>query len=54
MVLTGEKGPEYVIPHNRLSNGSGGGFTIKGVSERELVDMVDRGLYFKLRHAGSA
>ena len=27
------------------------GFTIQGISEREIVDMVDRGLYFKLRRA---
>jgi hypothetical protein len=50
--LLGEKGPEYVIPHNKLGGGAGG-FTIQGVSERELVDMVDRGLYFKLRRSAA-
>jgi hypothetical protein len=48
--LVGEKGPEYIIPNNKLGTG-GGGFTIQGVSEQQLVDMVDRGLYFKLRRA---
>ena len=50
--LLGEKGPEYVIPHNKIGGGAGG-FTIQGVSERELVDMVDRGLYFKLRRSAA-
>jgi hypothetical protein len=47
----GEKGPEYINPAGRGGPGSSGGFTIQGVSEREIVDMVDRGLYFKLRRA---
>jgi hypothetical protein len=28
------------------------GLTIRGMTQRELVDMVDRGLYFRLRRAG--
>lgn len=52
--LLGEKGPEYVVPNNRLgSMGSpvAQGVTIVGVTERQIVDMVDRGLYFKLQRA---
>jgi hypothetical protein len=51
--LLGEKGPEYVVPNHQLNRmgGNGGGFTIEGVSERQIVDMVDRGLYFRLRRA---
>jgi hypothetical protein len=29
----------------------GGGFTIQGVSESQLLDMVERGLFFRLRRA---
>jgi hypothetical protein len=50
----GEKGPEYVVPNHRLGDMGGkgtSGFTIQGVSERDIIDMVDRGLYFKLRRA---
>jgi hypothetical protein len=45
----GERGPEYVNPAG--PGGPGSGFTIQGVSERDIVDMVDRGLYFRLRRA---
>lgn len=55
--LGGEQGPEYVVPNDKLHTaaGNGGaGFTIQGVSERDIMDMVDRGLYFRLRRAGTA
>jgi len=53
--MLGERGPEYIVPNHQLGKmGSGGGFTIAGVSEREIVEMVDRGLYFKLRRAAPA
>lgn len=48
VALIGESGPEAVVP---LTGGRGGGFVIQGISEREIVDMVDRGLYFRLRRA---
>lgn len=50
--------PQLVIAHGgervqRPGGGdkitSSGGFTIQGVSERDIIDMVDRGLYFRLR-----
>jgi hypothetical protein len=48
----GEEGPEYVVPNDKLKSGGGsGGFTIQGVSERDIMDMVDRGLYFRLQRA---
>lgn len=47
----GEKGPEYVVPNGGGTGGGGGGFSIKGVSEREIIDMVDRGLYFRLQRS---
>ncbi len=61
----GENGPEYLIasgggnarvshstPGGRMDGGAAGsGVTIQGISERELVDMVDRGLFFKLQRA---
>ncbi len=52
----GEKGPEYVVPNHQLGQMGGvvSGVTIQGVSEREIVEMVDRGLYFKLRRAAPA
>jgi uncharacterized protein YukE len=31
--------------------GSSSGFTIQGVSEAQIIDMVDRGLYFRLQRA---
>ena len=49
--LLGEKGPEYIVPNHQLGKTGTTGFTIAGISEREIVDMVDRGLYFKLRRA---
>lgn len=53
----GEKGPEYVVPNHQLGQMGGNStnsVTIQGVSEREIVEMVDRGLYFKLRRAAPA
>jgi hypothetical protein len=52
LALLGEHGPEYV---NRTGTGTGGGggFTIAGVSERDILDMVDRGLYFRLQRAAT-
>jgi hypothetical protein len=47
----GEKGPEYISPARSGGPGSSSGFTIQGVSEQQLVDMVDRGLYFKLQRS---
>lgn len=55
LVMTGERGPEYITPNHQLGASSGGGgFTIQGVSERQIIDMVDRGLYFKLQRAGAS
>lgn len=48
VALVGERGPEYVNP---AGPGTPGGFTIQGISEREIIDMVDRGLYFRLQRA---
>lgn len=52
--IAGERGPELV------SGGNSGatvtplnGVVLQGVSERELVDMIDRKLYFRLRRAGT-
>ena len=52
--ILGERGPEYVVPNHQLSTGRGGGgagVTLLGVSEREILDMVDRGLYFRLQRS---
>jgi hypothetical protein len=46
----GEKGPEYVRKAGTGTGDEGGrGFRIVGVSEEDLVDMVQRGLYFRLQ-----
>jgi hypothetical protein len=52
LAWVGEKGPEYIVP-NGGGTGSGGGtgVMIQGVTEREIVDMVDRGLFFRLQRA---
>ena len=50
-VRVGERGPEYITPTTPNGQGGGGGFTIQGVSEAQIVAMVDRGLYFKLNRA---
>jgi hypothetical protein len=55
VALLGEGGErEYVIPESKMHQAqtSPPGFTIRGVSEREILDMVDRGLYFKLTRTG--
>jgi hypothetical protein len=52
--MLGEHGPEYVVPNHRLADMQASpakGVTIVGITEREIVDMVDRGLYFKLQRA---
>lgn len=56
MVLTGEKGPEFVRKAGTGTGdgGTGGGssgFRIVGVSLAEITEAVDRGLYFKLQRA---
>jgi hypothetical protein len=64
LAVVGERGPELVrlprgadvIPNGRSvpgGGGDGGGVRIAGVTEREILDMVDRGLYFRLRRAGT-
>lgn len=51
--LLGERGPEYVIPNHELGGAGRGsmGVRIVGVSEAEILDMVERGLYFRLQAA---
>jgi hypothetical protein len=53
LIRVGERGPERVTRAEdlRSSSRNGGGLTIQGVTERELTDMVDRGMYFRLRRA---
>lgn len=67
LIRAGELGPELVIPANESrrmmaaggpgggggqgGQGGGGGFYLEGVTERQVVDMVDRGLFFRLRRA---
>jgi hypothetical protein len=52
LAWVGERGPEYIVPNGGGTGSSGGsGFTIQGVSEREIAEMVDRQLYFKLLRA---
>jgi hypothetical protein len=48
------RGEQVLSPSMSLANGGsrgGSGFTIQGVSERQIMDMVDRGLYFRLQRA---
>jgi hypothetical protein len=45
--LTMLQAGERVLPRNESSSG----VYIQGISEREIVDMVDRGLYFRLQRA---
>jgi len=58
--LVGEEGPELFMPSSSgsiIPNGgttgsaSMGGVTIQGVTESQILDMVDRGLYFRLQRA---
>lgn len=51
--MLGEKGPEFVLSNAMLQNlsRSSGTYVAVPVSQRELVDMVDRGMYFKLQRA---
>lgn len=51
LVMTGENGPEFIRRAGTGSGGEGGGVTIQGISQREIIDMVERGLYFRLRPA---
>lgn len=44
---------EFVIPESKLGAGRGTGVSIVGVTQREILDMVDRGLYFRLQRAAA-
>ena len=54
-IVVGEQGPEFIVPNGGTAPGGmgGGGVAIQGVTERELMDMVDRGLYFRLRRTAT-
>jgi hypothetical protein len=50
----GEKGPEYVRRAGTGTGDDGGsvrGVRLVGISEDDILDMVDRGLYFRLQRA---
>ena len=59
LAVVGEKGPELVrlpkgadvIPNGASTGAAIPGVFIQGVSERELLDMMDRGLMFRLQRA---
>jgi hypothetical protein len=60
--VVGERGPEVVrLPRGSdvIPNGgtaapsSAGGFRVVGISERELLDIVDRGLFVKLQRSAA-
>jgi len=61
LAVVGERGPELVnlprgsdvIPNNRLTATSStvAGVYLAGVSEDDILDMVDRGLYFRLQRS---
>lgn len=62
MALVGERGPELVrlprgsdvVPNASLRSASApAGVVLEGVSPDDLLDMVERGLYFRLRRAGT-
>jgi hypothetical protein len=50
--ILGDRGPEYIVPNSQLGKGAPG-VTIQGVSERDILDMVERGMYFRLKRAGT-
>lgn len=50
-VLSGSGGAGPATSRSGLSGGGGNGFTIVGVSERDIMAMIDRGLYFRLQRA---
>jgi hypothetical protein len=53
--MVGERGKEYITPNSSIGKmGSSGGFTIQGISEREIVEMVERGFYFKLNRSAAS
>lgn len=66
MAIVGERGPELVrlprgsdvLNHQQIgaAGGGGGGTTLRleGVSEAQLLDIVERGLYVRLRAAGTS
>lgn len=52
----GEQGPEYIVPNHELGRsrgGGGAGVMLQGVTEAEIMAMVDRGLFFRLRRAAT-
>lgn len=53
LAIVGELEPELAIPRSRLAQmpGGGRGVTIVGVSESDILEIVERGLFVKLRAA---
>lgn len=51
LALMGERGPEYVRKAGTGTGDGARGVTIQGVTEKQIIDMVDRGLFFKLQRA---
>ena len=58
--MVGEHGPETlvmgsrggsIVPNGGWSGGGDSGVRLLGVSQQQIVEMVDRGLYFKLQRA---
>lgn len=55
LIMAGEKGPEYVRKAGTgTGDGDGAGVRIVGVTMDEIIDMVDRGLYFRLQRANTS
>lgn len=50
-ITVGEQGPEYIRRAGSGTGDGGSGLRVVGVSERDILDMVERGLYFRLRRA---
>lgn len=51
LFLGGERGPEYVRPAGTGTGDGGQGVRIVGISEADMLDMIERGLYFRLQAA---
>jgi hypothetical protein len=56
LAIVGEKEPEYIVPRSKMVSGGGGTggsgtFVAIPLSQTELENAVDRGLYFKLRRS---
>jgi hypothetical protein len=55
LIVVGEEGPELVTPNDQTNRALAGGPSVRlvGVTEDDMIEMIERGMYFRLAAAGT-